>query len=440
VQNLQQKDPRSQRAIKIFCVILLFGTLAEFIARGPLRAVSMSSDFAIPYLAARAWRIGGNPYDHDALDRLWPEAGGEQRNKPVKKVTLSVYPPTTFILLAPLTFLSWPAARYSLLIINITLTFLALKLLLSTAQFDPGEWRAILFWAIAVGLAPLHTGIALGNLVVPSAAFTLLAVWAALTKRDSLAGLLLAFAICLKPQIGGIVWLGYALQRRGRICLFAAAISLMVAVFAIGRLELSQADWMNSWISNYHESVSDGGTNNPTASNISRHHLLNLQWLLHTFLGQTWLVNLMVFGFVGSQLALLWTVNSKRGSSQSHILFFSALIVLGLLASYHRFYDATLLILPLLWSLIEWSGLHRKEARLTLLLIIPFLVPGAVILKELIGIDYLPCNWELYWWWDNIVMPHQVWSLAGLSLCLTYALAVKSRNSPEEENYGHSAS
>jgi Glycosyltransferase family 87 len=400
----------------------------------------MSSDFAIPYLAARAWRIGGNPYDHDVLDRLWPEAGGEQRNRPVKKVTLSVYPPTTFILLAPLTFLSWTAARYVLLIINVTLTFLVLKLLLSIVQFDPREWRAILFWAIAVGLAPLHTGIALGNLVVPSAALTLLAVWAALTKRDSLAGLLLAFAICLKPQIGGIVWLGYALQRRGRICLFAAAISLMVAIFAIGRLELSQPDWANSWISNYHESVSDGGTNNPTASNVSRHHLLNLQWLLHTFLGQTWLVNLMVLGFVGSQFAVLWTVNVKPGSSQNNILFFSALIVLGLLASYHRFYDATLLILPLLWSLIEWRGRHQKEARLSLLLIISFLVPGAVILKELIGIGYLPREWESSWWWDSIIMPHQVWSLVGLSLCLTYALAVKSRNSPEEEDYGHSAS
>jgi Glycosyltransferase family 87 len=395
----------------------------------------VSSDLAVPYLATRAWRNGGNPYDHGTLDQLWPEVGGEEKNRPVKKTTLSVYPPTTFILLAPLTFWSWKAARYGMLIINVTLTFLVLSLLLSITKFDSRNWRAILFWAVALGLAPLHTGIALGNLVVPSAALTLLAIWAAFTKRDSLSGLSLALALCLKPQIGGIVWLGYALQRRWRICAIAAAISLMLALFAIGRLELSQVDWMSSWISNYHESVSEGGTNNPTASNVSRHHLLNLQWLLHTFLERHWLVNLLVLGFVGFQFALFWA--SKRGANQNNLLFFSWLIVLGLLASYHRFYDATLLILPLLWILISWSGLHQKEARLSLLLIIPFLAPGAVILKELMAGGYLPCNWELTWWWNSLVMPHQVWMLVGLSLCLSYALVVS--NSPVEEAHGHSA-
>jgi hypothetical protein len=437
---LQQKETRRQRIIKTFCLILLFGTLAEFLARGPLRAVSVSSDFAVPYLAARAWRNGGNPYDHEALDQIWQEAGGEQGKKPVKTTTPSVYPPTTLILLAPLTFWSWKAARYGVLIINTAFIILVIRLLLSIARFGERDWRAILFWAIALGFAPLHTGIALGNLAVPSVSLALLAVWAGLTKKDSIAGLLLALALSLKPQIGGIVWLGYVLQRRWRICAIAAAASLMLALIAIGRLELGQVDWVNSWASNYHVFVAEGRSNDPTASNVSRHHLLNLQWLLHTFLEQRWLVNLLVLGFVGSQFAILWATNNKRDERENDLLFFSSLIVLGLLASYHRFYDATLLILPLLWSLIAWSGLQKKAARLSLLLISPFLVPGAVILKELIGSGYLPRDWESSWWWNSLVMPHQVWLLAGLSICLTYALAVKASNRPEEEAHGHSAS
>jgi hypothetical protein len=435
---LQQKETLRQRIIKTFCLILLFGTLAEFIARGPLRAVSLSSDFAVPYLAARAWRAGDNPYDHDALDRIWREAGGEQGKKPIKTTTPSVYPPTTLILLSPLTFLPWKITRYSVLIINVIFTILVIRLLLSIAQFESGDWRAILFWAIALGFAPLHTGIALGNLAVPSASSALLAVWAALRKKDSIAGLLLALALSLKPQIGGIVWLGYLLQRRWRICAIAAAASLMLALIAIGRLELGQVDWVNSWVSNYHDFVAEGRSNDPTASNVSRHHLLNLQWLLHTFLEQRWLVNLLVLGFVGSQFAVLWATNKKSDEPENGLLFFSVLIVLGLLGSYHRFYDATLLILPLLWSLIAWSGLQKKKARLSLLLIIPFLAPGAVILKELIGSGHLPCSWELSWWWNSLVMPHQVWLLVGLSLCLSYALAVS--NSQEEEDHGHGAS
>jgi glycosyl transferase family 87 len=416
-------DTRRKQTLKTFCLILLCGTLAEFAARGPLRAITLSSDFALPYVAARAWRTGANPYDHEALDQIWQEAGGNPERKPLRTTTPSIYPPTTLILLAPLTYLPWQSARYLMVIINVSLIFLVLRLLLHIAQFAAGGWRSTLFLAIAFGLAPLHTGIALGNLIVASAALTFLSVWAALSKKDSLSGIFLASALCLKPQVGGIIWLGYVLQRRWRISAIAIAISLMLAFFAVGRLELRQVDWMNHWKSNYLASVSESGTNSPTASNVSRHHLLNIQWLLHTFLERRWLVNLLTFTFVGIQFAILCVIIKKRGLNQNYMLFLSAVIVLGLLSSYHRFYDATLLILPLLWSLTSLSGMYRKEACLSLLLILPFLVPGAVILKESIVDGYLPRHWELSWWWNSIALPHQVWLLAGLSACLTYALA-----------------
>jgi glycosyl transferase family 87 len=414
-----------KQAIKAFFLILLCGMLAEFTARGPLRAITLSSDFALPYVAARAWRTGANPYDHNALDRIWQEAGGKPERKPLRTTTPSIYPPTTLILLAPLTYLPWPAACYLMLIINVSLIILVLRLLLHLAQFADG-WKSTFFLAIAFGLAPLHTGIALGNLIVASAALAFLSLWAASTKKDSLSGIFLALALCLKPQVGGIIWLGYALQRRWRISAIAIGISLMLAFFAIGRLGVRQADWMNHWKSNYLESVSESGTNSPTASNGSRHHLLNIQWLLHTFLERRWLVNLLTFTFIGIQFAILCVIIKKRGLNENYILFLSALIALGLLSSYHRFYDAMLLILPLLWSLTAISGMYRKEARLCLLLILPFLVPGAVILKEAIVAGYLPRNWESSWWWNSIALPHQVWLLAGLSVCLTYALARES--------------
>jgi glycosyl transferase family 87 len=377
-------------------------------------------------VAARAWRIGANPYDHDALDRIWQDAGGNPERKPLRTTTPSIYPPTTLILLTPITYLPWQAARYLMLIINVSLIFLVLRLLLHIAQFAAGGWKSTLFLAIAFGLAPLHTGIALGNLIVASAALTFLSVWAASTKKDTLSGIFLALALSLKPQVGGIILFGYVLQRRWRISAIAVGISLMLAFFAIGRLGLRQVDWMNHWKSNYLESVSESGTNNPTASNVSRHHLLNIQWLLHTFLEQRWLVNLLTMTFVGIQFAILCVIIKKRGLNQNNILFLSALIVLGLLSSYHRFYDATLLILPLLWSLTALSGMHRREAYLGLLLILPFLIPGAVILKESIVGGYLPHNWELSWWWSSIALPHQVWLLVGMSVCLTYALAKES--------------
>lgn len=394
-----------------------------------MRAATLSSDFALPYAAARAWRSGDNPYDHGALDRIWLAAGGEPERRPNRKTTPSIYPPTTLILVAPLTFFSWKSARYILLLLNLALTLLVLKLLLPMANFAPGGWRASLFLALAFGLAPLQTGMALGNLIIPAAALALLAVWAGSTKKEALSGILLALSLCLKPQIGAIFWLGYVLQRRRRAAMIAIVISLVLAIFALGRLELSRIDWLNQWKSNYLESFSAGGTNSPTAANPSRHHLLNLQWLLNTFLESGRQADLLTYAFVGIQLAVLCL--SQCASKRNEILLFSALIVLGLLSSYHRFYDATLLILPLLWSLTAISGGRRKQALLSLSLIIPFMIPGAVILKESLASGYVPRSWGMSWWWNSMALPHQVWLLAGLSLCLTYAL-VKAEGSYDQ--------
>src|SRR5262249_8754304 len=70
------------------------------------------------------------------------------------------------------------------------------------------DWREPhggLFLALGVAFAPLHTGIALGNLIIPAAAGAMLAVWASAKNRELLAGVLLALATGLKPQIGGCV-------------------------------------------------------------------------------------------------------------------------------------------------------------------------------------------------------------------------------------------
>ncbi|MBO0719697.1 MAG: DUF2029 domain-containing protein [Blastocatellia bacterium] len=428
-----------QQRIKTLCLILLFLTVAEFIVRGPLRAISLSSDLAVPYLAARAWRTGCNPYDHETLDSIWLDAGGNAAKKPRKTTTPSVYPPTTLILLSPLTILSWRAARYFVLVINIALTIMVIRSLLSIAHFDPADWRPILFWATVLGLAPLQTGIALGNLIIPSASLALLSVWADSAKKTLLSGILLGLAMCLKPQIGGIFWLSCALQRKWLICLIGAVTGLLLALFAILHLWSGQIDWVDSWVSNYRDFAAVGGNNDPTPLNPSRHHLLNLQLLLHTFFEARWLANLSTLVFVGSQFSVLCFAGASGRSKRKSMLNYSIMILLALLASYHRFYDATLLILPLFWSLISWSGVQKTEARLSFLLITPFLLPGAVILKELLVRGYLPRAWESSWWWNSIALPHQVWLLAFLSLCLTYALARKAGFLSQEVIHGQSA-
>ncbi len=71
-------DDRAQRDfrqwVKGLCLLLILLASVEFVTRGPWRALSESGDFAMPYLSARVWLRGGNPYDHRIVDQLWAES------------------------------------------------------------------------------------------------------------------------------------------------------------------------------------------------------------------------------------------------------------------------------------------------------------------------------------------------------------------------------
>ncbi|MGE0132666.1 MAG: glycosyltransferase 87 family protein [Blastocatellales bacterium] len=401
--------------------LLLLLASVEFVARGPWRAISDSGDFAVPYLSARAWLRGDNPYDHNLLDQLWAEAGGSPESKPLKSNTPAVYPPTTLAAIAPLALLNWPAASATLLLINSLFALCSLAAMASTAGLNWREPRGGLFLVLGLAFAPLHTGIAHGNLIIPAAASAILAIWVSSRKRNLLAGALLALATCLKPQIGGVVLLGYAIRRRWRICALAGVLLLALAGLSVLRLEIAGIDWLPNWLSNSADFAAAGGANDPTAANRSRHHLINLHWPLYAIFDQAQTVNLLVFLFAGVLLLIyLFTI---RREPEGKLLSISAIAVLSLAVIYHRFYDAVLLLLPLAWSLTAWRGQLKRVARLSFLLILPFLIPGAVMLQELSRAGRLPAFLNDSWWWNRLVLPHQVWAVALLAICLVYAQA-----------------
>jgi hypothetical protein len=67
-------------------------------------------DFATPLACSAAWTNGSNPYDHQNLARLFHAFGGPATIQFRADWLPPVYPPTTFILLAPWAQFSWPVA------------------------------------------------------------------------------------------------------------------------------------------------------------------------------------------------------------------------------------------------------------------------------------------------------------------------------------------
>lgn len=73
----------------------------------------------------------------------------------------------------------------------------------------------------------------------------------------------------------------------------------------------------------------------------------------------------------------------------------------------------------------ELTGKMRRFARIALILMVPFLFPGAAVLQQLESNGRIPESWVSSWWWEGLVMPHQTWFLLLLALVLLYALHQK---------------
>jgi len=120
-------------------------------------------------------------------------------------------------------------------------------------------------------------------------------------------------------------------------------------------------------------------------------------------------------GGCGVALAVL-----LRGRGQDFLIL-AGLVVWGLLATYHRFYDAALLALPVTWAFREADGPHRGWARTVLLLCVPFFLSGAVIIARGgagSGVGHVRDSL----WWKVFIEMHQPVLLSAMLLCLFGAM------------------
>lgn len=397
-------------------VLLLLAAGAIFVWRGPVRALHMGDDLGVYYTCTRVWLHGGNPYDPAALRAEAIAAGGA----PAGLLSNALGPPTTFVLMAPLALLDWPTARAVWLGVNLlslALAFVALAKL-TKATLTPA--RALLLAALVLGLAPVQTSVALGQLILPVTAFVVWGIVAHQGGRGVWAGILFALAAALKPQVGA-VFLGYLLVR-GRWRGVLAGAVVVSAILAVGvlRMTIAQQPWLDTLQANY-QAFFHGGDGDPTSP--ARYQLLQLQYPLTVLLGRPSVASVLAWGAtVVLGAALLWLLRRGRRPSDE-LLAFGIVGVLGLLPIYHRSYDAAILMIPLAWALAAQAPAQRPWARVGLVLILPFLLPGAAMLHALGAGGGLP-SWVVdSWWWRGIVVPHQVWLILALAVALTAGLA-----------------
>ncbi len=436
--------PAKNFLLRVLLGVLILGATGEFLWRGPVRFVHHLdlNDFISPFIQTRAWLEGIDPYAPASVVQLWPPDAHRfsfldrelaDGSLVIKRGIPTAYPPTCFVLLAALTELPWRVAAVVWLAINLVLFLLMLRALLLAGDFRRDELRTYIFLGLALALAPFHTGFAAGSIVIPVVALGVLAVHAARQRKDILCGILVGIAVALKPQVGLPFLLYYVLRRRWRVSTIAGTVAAALAVVALVRFGLSRTAWWSSYLYVNRVLLAPGSLGDFTGQNPLRFGLVNLQVLTYTILGSRPAAN--VSGIViGAIAALLWLLFRRRAEDhfEGEILQFSTLLTLSLLPVYHRFYDASLLIFPLFWAMMSVRKQFRAHAAATVILILPFLIPGATLLEELQTTNRLSGGLFHSWGWLVFVMPHQVWILLLLSVVLLGAMRANRLRGSDE--------
>jgi len=427
IVGMQLRRPTSpsvwSKAIWWLLVGLVALSCAYFLYRGPYRAWQHTVDLNTFYSASQAWLNGSNPYDTLNLSNLFRQAGG------VIDPAVSLNPPLTFVLMAPLAMLPWPVAEAAWTILNLLLVAVCLWMVMAVARVSIREPRGLLFLSFAIALAPFHTSISQGQLTIPVTALVVASLWGQIHNRPVLSGICIALAVALKPQMGllFLLLLLFRLQWKALLC-GMSALAVITAV-AVGRLAIAGVDWLPTLQSNLTHFI-QGGTGDPTAA--SAYLMVNLQVLLHLLLAdQTQMtLNFVTYAGVAAAGAVLLLALRHRDDQEAHILLYAGCAVLTLLVVYNRIYSATLLILPLAWA---FSPLRppRSLAAATIVAaaIAVFLIPGAAALASLPLPPDLQSISDTLWWRHLLV--HEVYALViilvGLLLGARYRDAAPAR-------------
>ena len=412
--------------------LLLLASATEFVVRGPLRLLHGGTgwnDFLSPYIQARAWVHGQDPYSPQSLLSFWPS--GNQRPVWVdaeaangtlerKRGIPSPYPLPSLVVLSPLSELPWPVAICLWSLLNTVAYVLSALAFLHICGVGVQLMRSQLFLIAVLALAPVHTGLATANPAILAVALMVGAHWAAQKEKAGTAGAILAIAICLKPTIAGGLLLFYMVRRRWKIAAIACSVAAAITLLGATRLLLTGVPWLSSYLENTRRIFSVGSVDDFTRADRLRYDMINSQIVISGLIRNAQASNL-VSRCLGVAMFAWWLRECLRPRNASDILQIGAICCLSLIAVYHRFYDAALLIWPLAWCLLVVRS--RTVTLLTMAVIAPFFVHGQVLLSNLAAAGKVPHVVTSSWWWNNVALPHEAWFLIFLTLLLLAFMA-----------------
>lgn len=295
-----------------------------------------------------------DPYNPQQLENFYAAAGALHQGESAARtqaVTLYVNLPTTFLFVAPFTLLPLPTAQalWSSLLIS---SFLIAAWLMWRESANRAPRAALLL--LCVLLANCEIVFSGGNTAGLVVALTVIAVWCFLSSRAELLGVLcLAVALTLKPHDSGLVWLYFVLTGGvpRRRALQAAVVAALLTVTAVVWVSLAAPAWLPEMRANLAVINAPGGINEPGPTSIgvnSADMIIDLQTVFSIVRNSPPFYNAATYLTCGI-LFLAWAraVLRARFTPETAWLALSSAAALSMLITYHRSYDAKLLLLAI---------------------------------------------------------------------------------------------
>jgi hypothetical protein len=355
---------RGLRTRSAVILILLCVGISVYWGTSLGRAKGALVDFRAVYFGARCMALHQDPYNSSEFQNVYEAEDGSlpldawHANTFKRGVFVCINLPTTLLLVAPLALLARGWALF--LWISLTGGFLAITAYL---MWSEGRRYASGFALFAACLVAVNAEVLIGtgNAAGIAVGLCIVAAWCFVTERLLWVGVIcMALALAMKPHDAGWVWLFFIL-RGGfyrRRALQVLLIVVLLAVPSVIWISHVSPDWVQELRSNLMAGSAPGGINEPgpfSVIGLNAGMVISLQSAVSVFTRNSTVYNSVSYLICGAFL-LVWVIRTVQAKNSRSNLWIgiAAVVAPTLLITYHRSYDAKLLLLTIPACAMLW--------------------------------------------------------------------------------------
>jgi len=346
-------------------LLLLLSASISLLWGGVVYANGGQIDFKAVYYGARCLIEHHDPYNPKQLLSVYQNEDGEFPSDPARDrvyrsgLLVCINLPTTLLMAAPVALLGFGPARMLWMALIAGLFTIATLMMWRQGRSYAPRLSLLLAAMIAANTELLYI---LGNTAGIIVGLCVIAAWCLLNERHARLGTLcLALALAMKPHDAWLVWLCFVLMggMQRRRALQALAIVAALTIPAVLWVSHVAPQWTSELHANVLAGAAPGGVNAPgpaAGGGRDADMVIDLQSAIYVFSHRPIVANTISYLVCGALvLVLILRALGARASRPDPWLGLAAAVAPTVLVTYHRCYDAKLLLLAIPACAMLWS-------------------------------------------------------------------------------------